>query len=314
MLRNFIITGLFCCAASTLFSRSLQKTRYKDPVYTDIRITQNISYVSDIPDGVKPKYYRLDLYEPENDSSVSRPLIIWIHGGGFKFGKKRSRGIPVWSKQFAQRGYVCAAINYRLSKQNTLSDREALIRACRDAMEDAGKVIDFFKKNQALYRIDTGKIILAGNSAGGMVSLQAVYSNDYLMASENKITDAPPGDDSFNTGRIAAVINFWGGIFDSTWLRNAHVPIVSVHGNKDRIVPADNPGKGICGSIIIHRVADVLHIPNSVKIYNGFAHELQKPFNPLWAGKAARTRWTAAGNFAADFLYQELFVKKTAGN
>lgn len=61
MLRNFIITGLFCCAASTLFSRSLQKTRYKDPVYTDIRITQNISYVSDIPDGVKPKYYRLDL-------------------------------------------------------------------------------------------------------------------------------------------------------------------------------------------------------------------------------------------------------------
>ena len=312
MFRNYILTGLFCCVTSTLFSNPLQKTRYRDPVFTDVSVTKNISYVPDIPEGVKPEYYRLDLYEPENDSSVSRPLIIWIHGGGFKFGKKTSRGIPVWSRQFAQRGYVCAAINYRLSKQNTLSDRDALIGACRDAVEDVVKVIEFFKKNHTLYKIDTGKIILGGNSAGGMVSLQAVYSNEYLMASGMELTNASAGN-SFNTEHIAAIINFWGGMFDSTWLHNARVPVVSVHGDKDRIVPADDAGKGIYGSMIVHRFADTLHIPNSLKIYKGFAHELQKRFNPLWAGKAARKRWIEAGNFAADFLYEELFLKNTTG-
>lgn len=61
------------------------------------------------------------------------------------------------------------------------------------------------------------------------------------------------------------------------------------------------------GSMAIHRTADSLHIPNQVKIYDNYAHELQKHFNPLFAGPGAKKRWAEAGAFAAAFLYDQLY-------
>lgn len=301
MLRSFIQGYIIICITLPLYGQQLSSVRYKDRVFANITVNRNITYTADLPDGVKAKYYLLDLYEPENDTCTSRPLIIWIHGGGFKFGNKTSRGIPLWCRRFAERGYVCAAVNYRLSKKNTLSDLEALINACSDAVGDINTAVAFFTKNYARYKIDTTRIILAGNSAGGMTALQAVYGNANLMILSGT---APVAS---NPAHIAAVINFWGGMFDTSCLKNTNVPVVSVHGSKDRIVPAGSPQKGIYGSLIIHRYADALHIPNSLKIYEGYAHELQKHFNPLWAGRAAHKRWEEAGSFAAAFLYKALF-------
>lgn len=304
MLRSFIQGCIIICINLPLYSQQSLPIRYKDRVFATVAISKNITYGSDLPDGAKAKYYLLDLYQPENDTSISRPLILWIHGGGFKFGSKESRGTPLWCRRFAERGYVCASVNYRLSKKNTLSDLGALINACSDAVEDIDKAIAFFKKNHALYKIDTTRIILAGNSAGGMTALQAAYGSNPAASTD---TPAASAYLTSNPGHIAAVINFWGSMFDTSLLKNNNVPVVSVHGNKDRIVPAGKPDKGLYGSLIIHRYANALHIPNSLKIYEGYAHELQKHFNPLWAGKAARKRWEEAGNFAADFLYKELF-------
>ncbi|HTN06977.1 alpha/beta hydrolase [Agriterribacter sp.] len=306
MLRLFIPGCILTCITLPLYGQQLPGTRYKDLVFTAVTVNKNIMYQPNPPAGVKEKYYLFDLYQPGNDTSTSRPLILWIHGGGFKFGNKSSRGTPLWCRRFAERGYVCAAVNYRLSKKNTLSDFNALVNACSDAIEDINEAVSFFEKNHALYKIDTSRIILAGNSAGGMMALQSVYSNTSLMKQTNQpaVSPAPP---AFNPGHIAAVVNFWGGMFDTSWLKNASVPIVSVHGSKDRIVPADKPGKGIYGSFIIHRRADTLHIPNRLKVYEGYAHELQKHFNPLWTNKATKVRWQGAGQFAADFLYEALF-------
>ena len=291
-----------------LFGEQWQTTRYKDPVFKNIKIDKDVVYQPDLPGNTKQKYYLLDLYQPENDTSTSRPLIIWMHGGGFKFGNKKSRGTPLWSKRFAQRGYVCAAVNYRLSKEKTLSDFTALVNACSAAMEDISLAVSFFKQHHNLYGIDTSRIILAGNSAGGMIALQSVYSNPTLM--KQRVHPVPLSNlvsAAGNPLQIAAIINFWGGMFDTSWLKNARVPIVSVHGSRDRIVPFTKTDNGVYGSSIIHKNADALHIPNRLKVYEGYGHELQKRFNPLWAGKAARNRWQEAGQFAADFLYEELF-------
>jgi hypothetical protein len=100
------------------------------------------------------------------------------------------------------------------------------------------------------------------------------------------------------------VINFWGALFDTRWLANARVPIVSVHGGRDKIVI---PGRSnlFAGSEAIHESADSLAIPNRVRIFGGYSHELQRPFNPLWSGGGAHRRWREAGQFAADFLADE---------
>ncbi|HRP32828.1 MAG TPA: alpha/beta hydrolase [Agriterribacter sp.] len=306
-----IVAIILCCITSYVHARNFQTTRFRDRVFPTVTIEQNISFKSHLPGGAKKKYFLLDLYQPQNDTLPLRPLILWMHGGGFKFGNKTSRGTPIWCRRFAERGYVCAAVNYRLSKKHTLSDFNALKEACANAVEDIFEAVAFFKLHHRQYRIDTNKIILAGNSAGAMIALQAVYSNPTLIRQEGK--------NGFNKTiavrnpiHISAIVNFWGGIFDPDWLKNAHVPIVSVHGSKDNIVPPNQPEKGIYGSTLIHRYADSFHIPNRLKIFEGYAHELQKHFNPLWAGKATLRRLEEAGQIAASFLYEELFTNRTA--
>jgi len=185
------------------------------------------------------------------------------------------------------------------------------MNGCVDAMSDIRQVIAYLKRENKRFRIDTTKIILAGNSAGGMVALHSVYSNTELM---NSINTLKPGESFFNPDKIVAVVNLWGALFDSTWLRNQHIPIVSVHGLRDRVVPAQKVDKGLFGSIIIYRYANALHIPSSIKIYEKQGHELQRHFNPLWAGTLAHKRWKEVSEFVANFLYRVLISESPNSN
>jgi acetyl esterase/lipase len=300
----FLIVSVYIPAYSQVMPPPV---KFKDFVFSNVTVEKNISYQAQIKPGTKKKYYLFDLYQPAGDTTLSRPVIIWIHGGGFKFGTKASRGTPAWSKTFAQRGYVCAAINYRLSKKRPLARFNDLADGCYDGVEDVIQVIEFIKKNYTQYKIDTRRIILAGNSAGGMIALQACYSSFSELAKLAQHADSNIVSTAHNPMNISAIINFWGAIFDTGWLKNAQVPIVSVHGSKDRVVPYNHKDIPLYGSSPIHRQADSLHISNNLKTYEGYGHELQKHFNPVFAGKKTKRRWLEAGQFAADFLYTQLF-------
>lgn len=307
---------LFLLTISTIFfwpvanSHAQTTTRYKDRIFEETKVIKDVQYSTEQPDGVKPKRNRLDIYVPENDTATRRPLIIWIHGGGFRFGNKSARGIPLWCRDFAKRGYVCAAVNYRFSRKNTWSDFTELAKACYYAIEDMRKAVSYLKANSALYGIDSNYIILAGNSAGGMVALQAAYASKSELGKIARISVPDADSVTHNSLGISAVVNYWGAIYDTTWLHNASVPIVSVHGRKDRIVPYDHKKASIYGSYAIHVRADSLGIPNSLHTFDKVAHELQKNFNPFWAGSAAKKRWREAGDFTAEFLYRQVFHAK----
>jgi acetyl esterase/lipase len=315
-MRNLLL--LFFCLASLAASA---QTRYKDLVFSGYTLDKKLSYSDK---------HLFDLYQPKDDSASRRPLMIWIHGGGFKFGSRQAAGTRLWCRTFAQRGYVCAAIDYQLGKKNFSFTFGDLIDNCRTAVQDVREAVAFFKANAARWHIDTTRIILAGNSAGGMLALQAVYSNAIEMQKLPRTKEAAvPGWDANDlvegaaVGRgapggkargtnaigIAAVVNYWGALFDTLWLRQARVPIVSVHGDRDGIVPYDHKGYPLFGSLPIHRMADVLGIPNALKTYTGYSHELQKHFFPLITGGGTKKRWREAGQFTADFLYTTLFSR-----
>ncbi|MBX3252606.1 MAG: alpha/beta hydrolase [Chitinophagaceae bacterium] len=299
--------GIACiCITNSIYCQD--STRYHSMIFEKVSVIKDVQYNEVSEKGVKPKRNRLDVYMPGNDTAIRRPLIVWIHGGGFKFGSKKSRGIPLWSKTFARRGYVCAAVNYRFSKKNTLNDFKELARACYYAVEDIHKAVDYLTTNHAAFGIDTNYIILAGNSAGGMIALQTVYASYNELGKLAGLDIAEKEAAVHNGLNICAVVNFWGAMYDTTWLHNVKVPIVSVHGRKDGIVPYDHKKAPVYGSYAIHKNADALGIPNSLLGFDKYAHELQKNFNPLWAGKAAKKRWLQAGEFAAAFLYRELFL------
>jgi len=277
---------------------------YKDLVFSHVTVDKDQSY--SLNTRGENKFHLFDLYQPKGDHSTSRPLIIWMHGGGFKFGTKEAQGIKLWCKNFAQRGYVCAAINYTLGKKMSGFNYNQLQKSCYYAVADAKMAVEYFRKHNKEYGIDADKVILAGNSAGGMIALQAAYSTDTGLAKMAGITDHAGKQDGLL--KVAAVINFWGGIFDLSWLKNANVPIVTVLGSNDKVVPPTQKDGPLFGGVDIHKNADKLHIPNELKIFDGYAHELQKHFNPVFpVGKATKQRWMAAGQFASDFLYKVLF-------
>lgn len=282
--------------------------RYKDLIFSEVAIDKNLSYQPNAPKDEK-KAYLFDLYQPMGDNAASRPLIIWMHGGGFKFGSKKAKGIELWSKTFAQRGYVCAGINYRLSKKNPIFHFDELLKSSYYAVQDVKTAVEYFRHNAARYRIDPDKIILAGNSAGGIIALQAAYSSNAELAA---LAQLPAGTAAINQPgervKVAAIVNFWGAIYNLNWLKNAAVPIVSVLGSNDGIVPPTHKSAPLYGGKDIHEKANALGIPNDLKVFDGYSHELQKHFNPLLpVGAGTQQRWLQAGQFAADFLYNRLY-------
>lgn len=292
MMLKYVLVCFSWCLALSISAQMKQHIDYNNLVFPAITTEKNLSYTP----GQKGRSGLFDLYQPKGDTTPFRPLIIWMHGGGFKFGSKDQAGIKLWSQTFAERGYVAVAINYRLGRKTLSFSYTELVRNCHEAVQDLRRAVVFFKANYARFRIDTNRIVLAGNSAGGIVALQAVYSGN----------DAREGD-------IAAIVNFWGGIFNPDWLQQARVPIVSVHGKKDNVVAYDHKSYPLYGSYAIHKKADSLGIPNGLKLYDDYAHELQKHFNPLFAGAGTRRRWLEAGQFAADFLCGQLFGRGGEG-
>lgn len=282
--------------------------RYKDLVFNDLLIDKDQSYNPAAGKDEK-KAYLFDLFQPKGDNEKLRPLIIWMHGGGFKFGSKDAKGVQLWSKTFAQRGYVCADINYRLSKKNPLFHFDELLKSAYYAVQDAKMAVVYFRKNAAKYHIDPDKIILAGNSAGGMIALQAAFSTNAELAKMAGLpADTAELDKPHGKIKVAAVINLWGAIFDLNWLKNNKTPIVDIFGSKDGLVPPTHKNAPLYGGLDVHNEANKLGIPNEIKIFDGYSHELQKHFNPIFpVGSGTEQRWLEAGQFAADFLYTTLY-------
>lgn len=298
---------IFLGIMGNIFSQAMTSLRYKDPLFNQVNVKEGLVY--NPADSIKIKYRQYDWYAPANDTTTKRPLIIWMHGGGFKYGTKNAKEIKIWGNEFARRGYAVATLNYRLSKNHPVSNFKDLAEACYDAVDDIRLAIRYFKNHADELKIDTNKIILGGNSAGAFISLQSVYSNRADLVNVLDSNKAIANTGNYNPDGIAGIINFWGALFNGEWLQRASVPIVSVCGARDKIVPPGAGKYGFFGCIAIHGKADSLHITNDIKVYDGYGHELQRHFNPFFRSNATKKRWKDAAGFSAAFLYKNLLSR-----
>jgi pectinesterase len=99
----------------------------------------------------------LDLFYPVEQKAQTYPGVILVHGGGWRSGDK-SQSVPM-AQWLAARGYVTAAVEYRLST-------EALYPA---AVHDLKAAIRWMRANAARYKINPAKIAALGCSAGGQL-------------------------------------------------------------------------------------------------------------------------------------------------
>lgn len=208
--------------------------RYQDEVFASVDVTSNIAY-GEAPDEFgEPQTLLLDLYQPAGDTETSRPVMIWVHGGGFTGGSKSSFNFTTLGTRFAKRGYVTASIEYRLREGSDFpctpnsppSCQSEYVQAILDAQHDAQAAIRWFRANAATYGIDTSRIAIGGHSAGGATALFAGYNY------EDPGTSGNPGFDS----TVDAVINLAAGFADQM-MSAGDPPVMNATGTLDDNYP-----------------------------------------------------------------------------
>jgi acetyl esterase/lipase len=155
-----------------------------------IRRTRSIDYWGD------GNYrHKLDILTRRRRPPEGAPVLVYIHGGAWVIGDKRQQGIPMMH-ELVQRGWVCVAINYRLSPRATWP---AHIIDCKRA-------VAWVRQHIAEYGGDPGFVAVSGGSAGGhLSSLLALTPNEPAWQ---------PGFEDLDTSADACVPFY--GVYDMT--------------------------------------------------------------------------------------------------
>ena len=107
----------------------------------------------------------LDLYLAE--SAGPSPLVLYIHGGGFRGGNKRTVGAAT-VRAYGQAGWSVAAINYRLT--DTAPAPAAYL--------DCGRALQFLRLNAKKWNLDPKRVASTGGSAGAGTTMWLAFHDD----------------------------------------------------------------------------------------------------------------------------------------
>lgn len=231
----------------------------------------------DVTYGTANNYaLKLDVWK-RIDANGPAPTLIYIHGGGWIFGD-RTGATPMFLP-YLELGWNVINVEYRMA---SVSPAPAAVEDCRCALRWA-------IRNAKQYNIDVNKIVLTGHSAGGHLSLITG------MLPEGTVLDNECyGDEKL---KVAAIIN-WYGISDVndliagpnfknyaamwmgnqlnasaiaketspiTYVRSGLPPILSVHGDKDPVVPYEH-------SVRLHKALTAAGVPNELVTIQGGGH------------------------------------------
>ena len=102
----------------------------------------------------------LDAYRPASLSEPA-PLVLMIHGGGWRSGGRFQMGLTRWAGYLACAGFTVASIDYRLAPATSYPD----------SFQDCLEALDWCIENAHALGADPERIGLWGDSAGGHLAL-----------------------------------------------------------------------------------------------------------------------------------------------
>lgn len=103
---------------------------------------------------------------PQEKNATLKPVMVWIHGGGFVYGSKnRDFADPEY---FMDKDVVVVAINYRLGALGFLSLKDPNLGVSGNAaLKDQAMALKWVQENIAAFGGDPNNVTLFGLSAGG---------------------------------------------------------------------------------------------------------------------------------------------------
>ncbi len=202
---------------------------------------------------------KLDICRAKELPKQSMPVVIYIHGGGWKSGDKRdilARKDPV-STGLMKNGYCFITINYRLS----------WVAPFPAAVEDCKCAVRWVRANARKYHLDTDRIGVWGTSSGGHLALMVACADEkaslegkgghadlssrvHAVCAWYPATDFTKGPGVFLSGKgqRAGPGEFIGGTVEekpeackqatvATHVSTDDPPTLLIHGTKDPITP-----------------------------------------------------------------------------
>ncbi len=152
-----------------------------------VEIIRDLSYADD-----HGKRGRLDVYRPRRRTTAA-PVLLQVHGGAWSIGDKEHQGIPLML-HMAARGWVCVAINYRLSPREAFPAH----------LVDVKRAVAWIREHGASYGADPDFVAVTGGSAGGhLAALAALTPNE---------PEYQPGFEDADTTLQAAAPHY--GVYD----------------------------------------------------------------------------------------------------
>jgi acetyl esterase/lipase len=118
----------------------------------------------DLGSPVSPAAHnRLDLYVPRRPALRRRPVVVYVHGGGWQTGDKTRVGRK--ARLFTRAGYLFASVNYRLSP-SLGGPLDADRVRFPDHPHDVGEALGWLRRNVRHHGGDPDRLVLIGHSAG----------------------------------------------------------------------------------------------------------------------------------------------------
>ncbi|RMH49465.1 MAG: hypothetical protein D6688_00370 [Alphaproteobacteria bacterium] len=187
----------------------------------------------------------LDLFLPEDRPAEA--TIIYLHGGGFRRGRKRDVGSQLFAPRLTAEGFAVASVEYRLNTtMDAFSEEDAevilklAVRARSSgltfspklygpalfaALEDVSEAIQFLWVEGEGYGIRSRRVGILGVSAGGIIGASLSFPPNVFL---NRLVRPDAA-----VGISAAVVHPWR-------LGSPGSPVLLFHGRKDRIIPEEN--------------------------------------------------------------------------
>ena len=145
----------------------------KEP-YAGVTVTRDLAYGSD-------PLQKLDVFSPQAKPAKLKPVLLFVHGGGFVRGdKKTTDNMVVWG---VDHGMVGVDINYRLAPKDPWPA----------GAQDLGSAIAWTRAHIADYGGDPDHIIIWGHSADAaydFTKLSVCFSTSAGEGAASTITGA----------------------------------------------------------------------------------------------------------------------------
>lgn len=217
-------------------------------------------------------------YSPKAEvKPEGRPVMVYIHGGGFVGGERKNAAQEIFCRYLAERGWLAVSVDYRLAgirwnPDGTMTNPyqvDGTVTAVRMACSDVVDATNFLLKKKE-WRANPKQVVLGGGSAGACTSLQIIYD----ACNDVEYTKKLPKDFTY-----AGAISQAGCISvpmseDTLVWKKKPCPIMFFHGSEDNVVPLEK-GQADCrfiGTLFIARQMKEIGVPYWKWIEKGADH------------------------------------------